>query len=92
MEKGESPEEALAREFKEELAVEITVGARVAALKFSNGGEQYELYAYQVEIPVTSYLLTEHQQASWLTPEKLKSLPMASSDRALMERLLDNRS
>ncbi len=92
MEEGESPKEALAREFREELKVDVTVGELIGLLEFSNGEEEYELHAYKIEMPVTFYQLNEHQKTSWLTLRELLELPMASSDRALMKLLLEHRS
>lgn len=86
----ESPEETLVREYREELGITIEVGGRLYTGSFSNGGKEYELQAYWIEIPEDqqeAILLTEHQATSWMTLDEIEKVPMADSDRLIVKAL-----
>ncbi len=85
----ERPEETLLREYQEEFCVDITVGNLLYEGSFKNKGKSYGLLAYAVEFvdEDPEFCLPEHQKVSWLTLEELFRLPMAGSDRAILDAL-----
>ena len=88
MEDGESPEQALVREFDEELSVGVRVGKKLCEGAFSNGPKNYTLLAYQIELENEDFTLTEHQEIMWAGKEDLKSLEFPSSDAIILNYLL----
>lgn len=91
----ETPEMTLVREFQEELAVEVRVGRLLFTSSFENKQTQYLHVAYEVFFtePQPEFRLTEHSRIAWKSLEQLQQLPMAPSDRAIVEALmLDDRS
>ena len=87
VEPGESEEEALKREFLEELHIHVLVGSHVGGGAFSNNGTAYCLEGYYVTLLSETFVLTEHQSARWFSLEEMRRLPMADSDRQLIECL-----
>jgi 8-oxo-dGTP diphosphatase len=84
---GETPEEALVREFREEFSVEITVGDLVCTGTFTNRSTEYRLRAYRVRVLSEGFRLIEHQKIRWCTVNELRDLPMAASDRIILRCL-----
>lgn len=88
VEEGETPEQGLVREFKEEFNVSIAVGDQFHQSSFSNRGSDYILMAFWVEILGGDIDHPEHQEIRWLSAGELSSLPMASSDKAILSTLV----
>lgn len=81
-EPGESPEEALVREIREELGLEITVGAEFVG---PDGAwpisATHELRLWLTETHGEPELLAEHDQYAWLPRTELPSLNWVPADR-----------
>jgi 8-oxo-dGTP diphosphatase len=84
---GESPEDCLRREFREELDAEIAVGRRIGVAHFEHDGKQYELQAYLVSLVSDRLALREHQRIAWLSKPAIHRLDLAASDRKLLRFL-----
>lgn len=87
-EPGEAPEEALKREFMEELSLEVSVHELIYLGSFHNGCVSYTLQAYKVMICKGNPELLEHSRVRWVMPEELESLTMAGSDAQIRDYLL----
>lgn len=89
VEPGEAPEEALIREIREELHLEIAVGPYLGRGTEVRRGEPGPLVldAYLAEISSGSLHLTEHRAHAWLGPEELAGLDWAAPDRPLLPEL-----
>ncbi len=83
----ESPEEALRREFLEELSVDIVVEGLLCTGSFQNRDIEYSLKGYRVKLLSESFVLHEHSSVKWMRLQELKSLPMAESDKTLLRCL-----
>lgn len=81
VEPGESPEAALAREFREELLVEVTIGDRLWVTELSRPGHALTLSVYAARLETGEPSLTEHLEARWLGPGELAALDWAEADR-----------
>ena len=86
-EKGETAEEALAREIREELGAQITVGRYICETKFSNGAKEYILKVFEAAFETPPGNLKEHQELRWLRWDEIDSLELADSDREVYEKL-----
>ena len=90
VEKEENPTTALVREFEEELGVVVTVGEQLAETSFLHREEQYILFAYQVEIPKVPWVLREHEEAGWFTPQQIQTMDLSESDGCIF-RLISSK-
>ena len=87
-EPGEDDAAALARELREELAIEAVIGRYVAGTRFEHAGVRYELKAYEAEWTGGAMELREHQEVRWVTPDDFTRFDFAPSDRAIVAELL----
>lgn len=87
VEEGETDEEALAREFAEELGVLATVGEALATARFIHHGREIPLTAYRVSLSDSSFRLVEHSRTDWIPFEDIAALDFADSDRLLLDQL-----
>lgn len=85
---SETPQEALIRELKEELNIEVTVGELLCTGTFTNQGTHYKLLAYSIRIenPAQIHSL-EHQKTAWVSMAGLKRLAFPDSDAIIVEAL-----
>lgn len=86
-EDGESPSEALIREFREELNIEIKVGNRICSGNFENNGKKYEIFGFLIDLKSESFTLTEHSETGWFSINEMASLKMAGSDKQIVQEL-----
>ncbi len=87
IEPGETPEESLARELQEELAIRVRVGEFLYKTFYQGGGVSLELLVYRVERLDGEPALIEHQELRWVRPEELMSFDLADSDRRVVQGL-----
>lgn len=90
---GEGEETALAREFKEEFGIDITVGSRIAEAFFEHNGQSVCLHAYHITVPHRGqsrpYTLTEHTEYTWASIETIPQLSFVDSDLLLYPAVKD---
>jgi 8-oxo-dGTP diphosphatase len=84
---GETPEDALARELREELGVRASVGPCIATVGFRHGGVRFTLRGHRVEADVSQARLREHVSMRRCTIEEALLLDLASSDRKLLRKI-----
>lgn len=81
----ETPEISLLREFREEMAIDVSVGRLIGTAEFTNRNGPSELLAYEVSIPVDLPVeLTEHSSVTWATMDEIERLEFVDSDRLLL--------
>ncbi len=85
---GESEEETLKREYREELDLEIEVDALVHTHDFTNKQTRYHLKAYLVHLdgPFRPRL-SVHTEIRWVSLAELEDYAMAPSDAEIVRRL-----
>ncbi len=86
-EPDESPEDALSREYKEELNVDIKVGKRICGGTFTNRGREFEIFGYLVSLVSENLTLSEHSRTGWFSLKEMAGLQMAGSDKQIVETL-----
>ena len=89
VESGETPQEALAREFMEELGVVIRVGELIGTNTFRSGERQFVVTAYEVVVSGIPHPGPEHESAGWFDLVGISEIDMPDSDRGLIPQLLN---
>lgn len=87
VEPGEKPEEALAREIREELDTEITVGELIDTIEYDYPNFHLSMKCYWATLVSGNLELKEHEAARWLTREQLYSVDWLPADITLIEEI-----
>ena len=87
MEQGESPQQALIREIKEELETEIEVGELLETVEYDYPNFHLTMHCFLCTIKSGDLVLKEHEAAKWLTRETLDSVDWLPADEGLIEKI-----
>lgn len=87
MEQGETPEQALKREIREELDTEIEVGEIFDTVEYDYPDFHLTMYCFLCTIQSGNLVLKEHEAARWLTGETLDSVDWLPADEDLIRKL-----
>ena len=87
IEEGETPEEALVREIKEELDTVIEVGELIDTVEYDYPNFHLSMDCFICSIKEGDLVLKEHSAAKWLTKETLDSVDWLPADEGLVEKL-----
>ena len=87
IEEGETPEQALAREIKEELDTDINVGELIDTIEFDYPNFHLSMDCFWCEIVQGELELREHESAKWLSKEKLYTVDWLPADVGLIEKI-----
>ena len=90
IEPGETPQEALARELKEELDITTIVGELIDTIEYDYPEFHLSMDCFWCTIAEGEPVLKEHEAARWLTKEKLDSVDWLPADLELVERIREN--
>lgn len=89
IEAGETPEEALRREIKEEMKCEIEVEPQIEETVYEYEFGTVHLSTYWCKVIEGAPTLTEHVDLRWLTLKELSSLEWAPADLPTLRRIMD---
>lgn len=87
IEEGETPEQALVREIKEELDTEIEIGELVDIMEYDYPDFHLTMHCFMCTIKSGDLVLKEHEAAKWLTRETLYSVDWLPADKDLIDKL-----
>ena len=87
VEEGETPEEALVREIKEELDADIDVGVLFDTVEYDYPTFHLSMKCYLCSLRSDNILLKEHEAAKWLTKDTLDSVDWLPADEGLIGKL-----
>jgi len=91
IELGENREQALRREIREELDVEIENLEYFMTVEYTYPDFHLVMYAYTCSIGKGEPVLKEHVALKWLRVEELDQLDWAAADIPIIEKLLRGR-
>jgi len=80
MEVGESPEEALRREIREELSTEISVDEYICTVEYDYPKFHLKMHCYFCSLVTEAVHLNEHEAARWLENDELDSVKWLPAD------------
>lgn len=87
IEEGETPQDALIREIKEELETEIKVGELIDTIEYDYSTFHLSMDCFWADIVSGDLVLTEHAAAKWLTKEELNSVEWLPADVTLVDAI-----
>ena len=87
IDKGETPEEALVREIKEELDTEIEVINLLDTIEYDYPNFHLSMDCFICQIRSGTLVLKEHEAAKWLTKEELYSVDWLPADLGLIPKI-----
>ena len=87
MEAGETPEEALKREIREELSTEISVDEFLCTVEYDYPAFHLKMHCYLCSLLTEALHLNEHEAAKWLSKEELDSVKWLPADMLVIDAL-----
>jgi len=87
MEAGETPEEALVREIREELSAEISVDGFLTTVEYDYPNFHLTMHCFLCSLVGEALHLNEHEAARWLTKEELDSVAWLPADVLVLKAL-----
>ena len=87
IEAGETPQEALKREIREELDTEISVGPLIDTIEYDYPTFHLSMDCFWCEVVSGELVLKEAEAARWLTKEELDSVPWLPADQLLLAQI-----
>ncbi|MBX0333013.1 (deoxy)nucleoside triphosphate pyrophosphohydrolase [Pontibacter sp. HSC-14F20] len=91
LEAGETHEACLARELKEELDLDVTVGAYICESVLGESDNQFRLVAYATRTEQEHITSTDHDEVKWVGIDEFGNYEFAPADMPIVKALLENR-
>jgi A/G-specific adenine glycosylase len=87
LERGETLEQCLVREIREELSAEIQVGTEIGIYQHAYTHFRITLHAYFCELIVGEPKPVQAAELAWVEPDELGNYPMGKVDRLIAQQL-----
>lgn len=86
IEDGETPQQALEREIREELDTEIEVGELVTTVEYDYPAFHLSMDCFACTVKSGDLVLKEHESARWLEKEDLYSVDWLPADVGILDQ------
>ncbi len=90
IEEGETPQQALVREIREELGAEIRVGDLIHTIEYDYPTFHLSMDCFWAEVEKGQLVLKEAEAAKWLTKDTIDSVNWLPADQELVEIIKNN--
>ncbi|MBQ2540449.1 MAG: (deoxy)nucleoside triphosphate pyrophosphohydrolase [Paludibacteraceae bacterium] len=87
MERGETPQDALKREIKEELDADIEVGPLLRTIDYDYPTFHLTMHCFKCRLKGQGFTLLEHEAVKWLAPDDLPSVQWLPADEEIITTL-----
>lgn len=87
MEAGETGVEALQRELREELDMEVVVGDLLETVEYDYPHFHLTMHCYLCQLAKEEFVLKEHEAARWLGKNQLDEVAWLPADEGIVEKL-----
>ena len=87
IESGETPQQALVREIKEELDTDIEVGGLIDTIEYDYQTFHLSMDCFWAKVIRGQLVLKEAEAARWLTKERLDSVQWLPADLTIIEKI-----
>ena len=87
VEAGETPEEALVREIREELGFEIAVGRAISTVEHVYPHAAIRLTLYEATVKDGEPKCLEHADMTWILPEEAARYTFCAADAELIRKI-----
>lgn len=87
IELGESPQQALVREIREELDATIEVGELLQTVEWDYPTFHLTMHCFWCKLTCEALHLNEHEAASWLDREHLRSVKWLPADYGILDEI-----
>ncbi len=87
IEAGETPQQALVREIREELEATIKVGEYIDTIEYDYPAFHLSMDCFWCEVLDGKLTLLEAEDAKWLTKETIYNVPWLPADRTIIEAI-----
>ncbi len=88
VEPGETKEEALIRECREELAIKVTVGEEFMDVVHQYPGALVHLTLFNASIAEGEPQMLEHSDIRWITPEEIPEYEFCPADKEILAEII----
>ena len=92
VEPGETKEEALRRECREELDIDLAVGAEFMAVRHVYPDITVHLTLFEATIAAGTPKRIEHNDLQWITPAEIPNYEFCPADKEILKRIRAERS
>ena len=87
IESGETHEECIVREIREELAVEVKAEKIIGVVEYDYPAFHLTMHCILCSVVSGDFTLLEHEDAKWITGESLYSLDWLPADKLILGKI-----